>query len=151
MGLMTALDVIKSIGGAAGAIISITAVWGLIAKKPTAWLKRNIKEQIEESNTDIRKYIAETNEERKKMLTSEISQITSSLDNISAKIEKDQEAAQCSLRHSITTIYEEYKEEKQLPTYVKEDLCKMYDSYVNLNGNSYVHEIYEKMMNWEEK
>jgi hypothetical protein len=73
MGLMTALDVIKSIGGAAGAIISITAVWGLIAKKPTAWLKRNIKEQIEESNTDIRKYIAETNEERKKILTSEIS------------------------------------------------------------------------------
>ena len=66
-------------------------------------------------------------------------------------IEKDQEATRASLRHEITYIYEKYKDKKVLPGNTKKDLCSLYEVYILLNGNSYVHEIYEEMMKWDTK
>ena len=52
-------------------------------------------------------------------------------------------------RHSITGIYYKYKDEKKMPVYVKEDLMKLYDRYEKLGGNSYVHQIYQEMSQWD--
>lgn len=54
-----------------------------------------------------------------------------------------------SIRHSITEIYYKYKKEKTFPHNIKEDVCFLFEAYSALGGNSYVHEIYEEMMNWE--
>ena len=55
------------------------------------------------------------------------------------------------LRHSITNIYHTNKKSEKLEDRMKEDLCSLYTSYTSLGGNSYVHEIYDEMMNWESK
>jgi hypothetical protein len=46
------LEILKTIGGAAGAIITLTALWGLIAKKPKQWIKNVVKETIAESQNN---------------------------------------------------------------------------------------------------
>lgn len=61
-------------------------------------------------------------------------------------MQKNQET---SLRHSITEVYYKYKDKKKFPNNVKQDICFLFSAYERLNGNSYVHEIYEEMMQWD--
>lgn len=97
------------------------------------WFKKSYKEHTEQ-------IVADKVEEVKTLLV-----------DLKADIEKDQEATRASLRHEITYIYEKYKDRKVLPGNTKKDLCSLYEVYILLNGNSYVHEIYEEMMKWDTK
>lgn len=77
------------------------------------------------------------------------------LEEVNQKIndnnEKWEEINLVELRHSITEIYYEYCDQKSFSHNMKEDVCSLYAAYVKLGGNSYVHEIYEEMMDWEVK
>lgn len=55
------------------------------------------------------------------------------------------------LRHSITQIYFENKDEKKLDMRTKEDLCSLFKAYSEIGGNSFAHELYEEMMTWDVK
>jgi hypothetical protein len=55
------------------------------------------------------------------------------------------------LRHSITQIYYARKDEKALDLRTKDDLCSLYEAYSSIGGNSFAHELYEEMMNWDVK
>lgn len=127
------VQIITLIGSACSAIIVIGTLIGIIFKLPMKWFKKSYKEHTEQ------------------IVTEKIEEVKTLLDGLKTNIEKDQEATKASLRHEITYIYEKYKDVKVLPGNTKKDLCSLYEVYTLLNGNSYVHEIYEEMMKWDTK
>ena len=127
------IQVITVIGSVCSAIIVIGTLIGIIFKLPMRWFKKSYKEHTEQIVTD------------------KVEEVKTLLVGLKADIEKDQEATRASLRHEITYIYEKYKDRKILPGNTKKDLCSLYEVYTLLNGNSYVHEIYEEMMKWDTK
>lgn len=127
------IQVITIIGSVCSAIIVIGTFIGVIFKLPMKWFKKSYKEHTEQ------------------IVTEKVEEVKTLLAGLKADIEKDQEATRASLRHEITYIYEKYKDRKILPGNTKKDLCSLYEVYILLNGNSYVHEIYEEMMKWDTK
>lgn len=127
MGAIEIIELIKLIGGAAGAMTTILAFIGVISKKPRDWFKRTIREESKAANESLEQSIE--------------------------KLLKDNEDSKkrdlVSLRHSITTIYEEHKAQKKFPIHIKEDLFSLYEEYEKLGGNSYVHQIMEEMRTWD--
>lgn len=127
------VQIITVIGSVCSAIIVIGTLIGIIFKLPMKWFKKIYKEHTEQ------------------IVTNKVEEVKILLVGLKADIEKDQEATRASLRHEITYIYEKYKDKKILPGNTKKDLCSLYEVYILLNGNSYVHEIYEEMMKWDTK
>ena len=123
------ITVLLTISGVCGALITISGFVALIAKKPKNWIKNLIKEAQAEYTKEIKKLLEEINEK--------------------VAINKNGELA--SLRHSITDIYETYKDDETLPVHIKKDLCSLYENYMKLGGNSYVVELFEVMHSWKIK
>lgn len=113
-------EIFEIIGGIVGICITLITFWGIISKRPKAYFKNLIDTSIKENTSEILK-----------------------------KLDKHDAATLVSLRHSITGIYEKYKDEKKLPIHVKEDLCSLYSQYRNFNGNSYIVSLMELMEEWE--
>lgn len=120
------LTIIAALGGTAGIISIIKAI-----KQPS----RTKEEDLELMKQAI-----------------ECSSLKEDIKKIQEKLVKNDEATICSLRNSITSIYEQYRESEILPSlHMKENLCKLYSKYIELGGNSYVKQIYSEMMNWKIK
>ena len=77
------------------------------------------------------------------------SELKAEVSKIKEKLEKNDEATACILRHQITSTYETYLKEKKLPSHTKQDICYLYEKYIELGGNSYIKQIYSDMMKWE--
>lgn len=77
------------------------------------------------------------------------SELKAEVSKIKEKLEKNDEATACILRHQITSTYEAYLKEKKLPSHTKQDICYLYEKYIELGGNSYIKQIYSDMMTWE--
>lgn len=123
------ITILLTISGVCSALITISGFVALIAKKPKNWIKNLIKEAQAEHTKEIKKLLEEINEK--------------------VAINKNGELA--SLRHSITDIYETYKDDEALPLHIKKDLCSLYENYIKLGGNSYVVELFEVMHSWKIK
>ena len=52
------------------------------------------------------------------------------------------------LRHNITSVYEHYKGSAAMPQGIYQSTMELYDKYLKLGGNSYVHDIVEEMKTW---
>ena len=52
------------------------------------------------------------------------------------------------LRHDITSVYEHYKSSAAMPQGIYQSTMELYDKYLKLGGNSYVHDIVEEMKTW---
>lgn len=129
MELMTVLEVLKLIGSVAAGIISIVTLFTIISKKPKKWFCKIIKE---------------ANEEQFKAMEDEFKKLHQSN-------EKSEKTDICILRHEITLIYENYKDQREIPERMRENLCCLYEDYIERGGNSYVKTIYSEMMTWKVK
>ena len=117
MELITIVEIIKTIGGVCGAVITITTLITLIFKKPKQWLQKTIKEQFNEENKEIKNLLS----------------------NIDKKIETNREAS--------LAIYDLYYPQGHLPVNVRKDLISLYDAYRKNGGNSYAAELYNELIN----
>lgn len=122
------LAIFKGIGSIVGVIITLITFFGLVSKKPRAALKRMIKEGSEEANQELNERLTKIEE----------------------KLKESDETDIVMLRHSITDLYHQYKDEKKIPHYAKEDWMGMLEKYDNKGGNCYIHAITEEMKSWEE-
>ena len=127
MDFLSIEKILGQIGGIAGTITTLVAFVGLISKRPRQWFTNTIREESRAANAQL--------EEKINMLLDEN--------------EKSKNRDLVTLRHAITTIYEEYKDRKRFPTHIKEDVFSLYAEYEKLGGNSYVHAIEMEMENWE--
>lgn len=137
--MQEALEILKIIGGAAGALVTIITFFTLISKRPRAALRRVIREECEEANKPVREKIDELEKQAKERFN-----------KIDKKNENNDETNLAMLRNTITHIYFKYKDQKKIPHYEKENVISLYERYENLHGNHYVKMIMEEMKDWEE-
>lgn len=130
MGAEGIIAIIAAIGGVSGIIAIIKAITEPFSGKNDAKVEELIKNAVN---------------------SSDIAGMRNDIQDIKTKLEKNDESTLCLLRHSITQIYEQYKEEKAIPSHMKENVCSLYENYHNLGGNSYISSIVKEMMDWETK
>lgn len=120
MEFISILEMIKLIGAACGALITIAGFLGVISKRPRKWIADIVKEATKDE-----------------------------FDKIHIFINKTEKTDLTTLRHEITLIYEKYRDKKEIPMRMRENLCSLYEDYVQRGGNSYVKTIYEEMLDWK--
>lgn len=125
------ISIITLIGSVCSALIVLGTFISIVFKLPMKWFKKSYEEHTE------------------KIVTEKVNEVKSILNDMTEAGKKNEEATKASIRHEITYIYEKYKDRKVLPGNTKNDLCSLYEAYTLLNGNSYIHEIYEEMMKWD--
>lgn len=137
--MQEALEILKVIGGAAGALVTIITFFTLVSKRPRAALRRIIREESKEANKELANKIEELETKSRERF-----------DKIDKKSLENDETNLAMLRNTITHIYFKYKDQKKIPHYEKENVISLYERYENLHGNHYIKMIMEEMKDWEE-
>ena len=125
------IQIITTIGSICSALIVIRIIIHIIFKLPMKWFKKSYEEHTE------------------KIVNTKVEEVKTILNNMQEEAKVNAEATLATLRHDITYAYEKYKKTKKLPGNTKNDICSLYEIYVKMGGNSYVHEIFEEMMKWD--
>lgn len=149
------------IAGACSALITLTGFFGLISNKGKSIVSKLVKKSLDPIIDELKIVTKELNERKeedkqlKKKIEAnqnetkrEINNIKEMFAEVTFTLNTDKESTLAALRHSITSIYQTYLPKKALPERVREDLMSLYNAYHNLGGNSYIHQIYEDMMEW---
>lgn len=71
------------------------------------------------------------------------------LEKVKGQLVQSKETDLAILRNTITHLYYKYLPDKAMPFYEKENLVSLYNQYQYLDGNSYIHQLYEEMLRWE--
>ena len=80
------------------------------------------------------------------IVTGALGYFTATIKNYKKKEDNQQEALKCLLRSQITSKYYVYGEIGEIPRYERENIIYMHTQYKNMNGNSYVDEIYPEIL-----
>lgn len=124
------IELIKIVGGVCGAIMTIIGFSTFLIKPIRNGFVTWIKKIVGGSSEDI--------DEIKQLLKEHIEH------------DKDKnEAMLALLRDNITKTYHRYLNTDGLPSFERENICKQYESYKALGGNSYITLIVSDMMNWD--
>lgn len=149
--------IIAAIAAGLGSVITIIGkviVDIIRAKKEPDELDLELKDELQREK--------EKNDEAISTFKTVITDISSSIEEIKENVnslqssiedyrEETREINKSELRHSITRIYFENCDTKELDLRTKDDLCSLYDAYSQIGGNSFAHELYEEMMEWKVK
>lgn len=149
------------IAGVCSALITLTGFFGLISNKGKSIISKMFKKNLDPIIDELKVVTKEINERKeedkqlKKKIEAnqnetkkEINNIKEMFAEVTFTLNTDKESTLAALRHSITSIYQTYLPKKILPQRVREDLMSLYNAYHNLGGNSYIHQIYEDMLEW---
>lgn len=80
------------------------------------------------------------------IVTGVLGYTTAKIKSYKEKDKHQEEALKCLLRSSITKIYYKYKDLGYIPQYERENVIYMHEQYKNMNGNSYVDELYPEIL-----
>lgn len=133
------IEMLKLLGGAAGALTTIIAFIALVSKKPRQWFRETIREEANNANLEIKQQIRQLSEDTNHKLS-----------EIEKKVRTAEENDVAVIRNTITHIYFKYKDTKKIPHYEKENLLALFERYESLNGNHYIKNIMKEMEAWEE-
>ena len=139
MSFVAFVEILKLLGGIAGALTTIIAFLVLISKKPKQWFRNTIREEANNANQGIKEQIG--NFEKKTDIR---------LQGIEQRIQMSEENDLAILRNTITHIYFKYKDNKKIPHYEKENVLSLYERYEALKGNHYIKNIMKEMESWDE-
>lgn len=129
------MELLKTIAGICGSITTIIALVTLIVKpirhRLADWImdttgKKNMDRKIDNLTELVEKQIKQG-------------------EDISAEIDKLKMAEQATLRNSILTIYNTRMKLKYMTLYERQNVAKLYEQYIALNGNSFVHDCVEEL------
>lgn len=127
MTLKDLFDGFQNFGSIIGVIITIITFLGIISKKPKKALRNLIREEAKAANQELEDDIK----------------------NVKEKLESNEQTTIAMIRHEITETYYKYRDNKKLPSNVKEDVLSLYERYEKLGGNSFVHSLIDEVKTWE--
>lgn len=131
-------DLLKIISGAVGSLLVIfgflVGIFKPIRNSVNRWIRKitNI-----ESTAKAMEEITNSICELKRVFETQI------------QASEIRDAATASMiRNEITKMYYIYLEKKAMPAREKENMLRLFESYANLGGNSYINAIVDEMMRW---
>lgn len=127
MTLKDLFDGFQNFGSIIGVIITIVTFLGIISKKPKKALRNLIREEAKAANQELEDDVK----------------------NVKEKLESNEQTTIAMIRHEITETYYKYRDNKKLPSNVKEDVLSLYERYEKLGGNSFVHSLIDEVKTWE--
>lgn len=127
MTLKDLFDGFQNFGSIIGVIITIITFLGIISKKPKKALRNLIREEAKAANQELEDDVK----------------------NVKEKLESNEQTTIAMIRHEITETYYKYRDNKKLPSNVKEDVLSLYERYEKLGGNSFVHSLIDEVKTWE--
>lgn len=127
-------EFISNWGGIIGAILSTITLGGIMIK----FLKNNLIQIIDRANEPQNQDIKDIKENLEK--------IQNTTNDLQHNGQADRIAMQAALRSTITNIYFKYKDKDSIPYYEKENLEKLYRAYRDIGGNSFVEDLYTKLI-----
>ena len=139
---MKFLELLKIIGGALGGVTgifaTIVAVFKPIRKSFVNWVvcntgSANMAKQISEIEEMLKNHIGQDSQKAEDMKV------------LKDTVQKLKESERCVLRTNILRIYNKYLPDGEIPAYEFETLSKDYHSYKNLEGNTFVDDIWDIM------
>ena len=80
------------------------------------------------------------------IVTGMLGYLTARIKEYKKKDNNQTQALKCLLRSQITSKYYVYSELGEIPRYERENLIYMHDQYKNMDGNSYVDEIFPEIL-----
>ena len=139
MKLIEFLKVIGSIFGSATAICAaIVAIIKPLRKRFVKWVicntgSANMAKQISDIEEMLKNHIGQDAKKAEDMKT------------LKETVEKLKDSERCVLRTNILRIYNKYLPTGEIPAYEFETLSKDYHSYEELEGNSFIKDIWKIM------
>lgn len=127
MTLQDLYGIFQNIGSIVGILITLATFFTLVFKKPKAWLSKIIREESKAANQGLENGVKQ----------------------IEKKLEENEQTTIAMIRHEITETYYKYKDQKKMPSHVKEDVLGLYERYDKLGGNSFVHSLIDELKTWE--
>ena len=135
------MGIITNIGAVIGVVLSCITLITLLCKplrnKIAGWIRKT--SHMEETWAAV--------DEVRAMMQ----QLMAAEESKQAMLRLFKESQLSLLRDSITDLYFKYLPKKEVPTYERKDMVKLFESYRKLGGNSYVQTIYEEFMEWPVK
>ncbi len=135
------MGIITNIGAVIGVVLSCITLITLLCKplrnKIAGWIRKT--SHMEETRAAV--------DEVRAMMQ----QLMAAEESKQAMLRLFKESQLSLLRDSITDLYFKYLPKKEVPTYERKDMVKLFESYRKLGGNSYVQTIYEEFMDWPVK
>ena len=132
------MEIIKNIGTIIGLVLSAITLLTLCCKP----LRHKIGNAIRKTSN-----VAQTREALDE-LRAMMQQLMATEEEKRQALEQFRESQISLLRDSITRLYFKHLEDRQVPAYARKDMVKLFESYEQLGGNSYVRTIYEEFMGW---
>lgn len=143
---MLSEGILTAIGAGIGAII--TALGILIVNIIKAKKEKTGDKELEYSHTEnLIKLISSQGQDMGEIKNS-LSSIRTDLNQLS---QYEEEFNRKYLRHSILRVYYSYNKEKTIPEPEWESVLGLYDTYIMLNGNGFVHDKVEEMKSWKKE
>ena len=136
MDAIAILEVIKTIGGALGTLLTVSAVVTLLVKpvreKFTKWVRKtsdsdDITDKIDNLTGLVEKSIKQNEE-------------------LQTEMHKQSDALQASLRNSILNLYYKCMARESITLFERQNLLQLYENYQNLKGNSFIHDCVEQLL-----
>lgn len=142
---------IGAIIGAAGTAIAVI-VKSLFSRNQNSKDRMDHEENLLKIGTEMND-VSRSISELKAEIGSSLEKLSERLDDVDSKLD-DFAAEQksiniVSLRHSITQVFHNYKDKKEIPSAIYQSTMNLYDQYKALGGNSFVSEEVEEMKNWK--
>lgn len=128
MDAIAILEIIKTIGGALGTLLTVSAVVTLLVKpvreKFAKWVRKtsdsdDITDKIDNLTGLVEKSIEQNNK-------------------LQVEMSKQSEALKASLRNSILKIYYDCKAKGYITTFQLQNVTELFNNYKNLSGNSFI-------------
>lgn len=136
---MNVLEILKLLSGAVTSLLVIGGFLVGVFKPIRVWFYNRIKKVTNSDST-----------------AKAISEISATVSELKAVFETQIQASEVRdaatasiIRNEITKIYYTYLEKKAMPAREKENMLRLYESYSNLGGNSYITAIVDEMMRWD--
>ena len=139
---MKFVEILKIIGAAAGGLVGlgglIVAIVKPLRKGFVNWIvcntgSANMAKQITDIEQMLKTHIGQDAQKAEDMKT------------LKETVEKLKDSERCVLRTNILRIYNKYLPTGEIPAYEFETLSKDYHSYEELEGNSFVKDIWKIM------
>lgn len=139
---MNFIETLKIIGAAAGGLVGlgglIVAIVKPLRKSFVNWIicntgSKNMAKEISDIKEMLKEHIGQDAQKAEDMKI------------LKATVEKLKDSERCVLRTNILRIYNKYLPTGEIPAYEFETLSKDYHSYAELEGNSFVKDIWKIM------